>query len=53
MEPDIGQKLRFLPTLPPLDAIGGGGGPVRILPIAFGMEKLQQCCWQHAMQRED
>jgi len=25
MEPDIGQKLRFLPTLPPLDAIGGGG----------------------------
>jgi len=41
---DIGSESRFLPTTPAFDAPFGGGGSRRwIIPISFGMEKLEWC----------
>ena len=40
----IGSESRILPTTPAFDApFKGGGSRRRIIPISFGMEKLEWC----------
>ena len=40
---DIGSESRFLPTTPAFDTpFRGGGSRRRIIPISFGMEKLER-----------